>query len=51
MMLKCMVKGRIKIEFSYYKVINNVESFLEIWGINEVLCVIIIIDGVLFFTF
>ncbi len=49
MMLKCMVKGRIKMEFSYYKLINNVESFLEIWGINEVLCVTD--DGVLFFNF
>ncbi len=38
---------RIKMEFSYYKLINNVESFLEIWGINEVLCVTD--DGVLFF--
>lgn len=49
MMLKCMVKGRIKIEFSYYKLINDVERFLRIWGINEVLCVFD--DADLFFTF
>jgi hypothetical protein len=33
-MLKCMVKGRIKMEFSYYKLINNVESFSGILCIN-----------------
>ncbi len=49
LMLKGMVKGRITMEFTYYKLINNVESFLGIWGINEVLCVID--DGVLFFQF
>ncbi len=49
LMLKGMVKGRITMEFAYYKLINNVESFLGIWGINEVLCVID--DGVLFFQF
>jgi len=48
-MLKCMVKGRIKIEFSYYKLINDVERFLRIWGINEVLCVFD--DADLLFTF
>ncbi len=27
LMLKGMVKGRITMEFAYYKLINNVESF------------------------
>ncbi len=40
MMFQCLVKGRLKIEFAYYRLINNVVFFCDVWGVNEVLCII-----------
>ncbi len=39
-MFQCLVKGRLKIEFAYYRLINNVVFFCDVWGVNEVLCII-----------
>lgn len=40
MIFKGLVAARLRIEHAYYKMVNCVESFMYIWGINEVLCTV-----------
>jgi len=37
---KGLVAARLRIEHADYKIIKCVESFMYIWGINEVLCTV-----------
>jgi len=37
MIFKGLVEARLTIEHAYYKMVNGVETFMYIWGINEVL--------------
>lgn len=37
---KGLVAARLRIVHAYYKMIKCVESFMCIWGINEVLCTV-----------
>jgi len=34
------VAARLRKEFAYYSLTNNIPAFCEIWCINEVLCVV-----------
>ena len=36
--LKGMVGCRVKVEFAYYKLVNDVDSFLGIWALGGLLC-------------
>lgn len=40
MMFRRLVEGRLKIEFAYYRLTNNVVLFCDVWSINEVLCTV-----------
>lgn len=48
---KVLVAARLRIEHAYYKIIKCVESFMYIWGINEVLCTVDDDDDDLLLTF
>jgi len=39
-MFRKLVEGRLKVEYAYYDIVNDVRSFIEIWCINDVLCTI-----------
>lgn len=39
-MCMSLVAARLRMEFTYYSLTNNVSAFCEIWCINEVLCVV-----------
>lgn len=39
-MLKWLIVGRLKIQFAYYKLTNNLWGFCEVWCVNEVLCML-----------
>ncbi len=39
-MLKWLIVGRLKIEFAYYRLTNNLWGFYEVWCVNEVLCML-----------
>lgn len=30
--------ARLKVEFAYYKMVDCLPKFVDIWGVNEVLC-------------
>lgn len=34
------VAARLKVEFAYYKLVDRIPKFIEIWGVNEVLCTV-----------
>jgi len=36
--LKALIATRIKAEFAYFKLMNNMDTFIEIWALNDVLC-------------
>lgn len=36
--LKGMVAARIKIEFGYFKLVNNIMDFSAIWSVGTFLC-------------
>lgn len=36
--LKGMVAARIKIEFAYFKLVNNIIDFSAIWSVGSFLC-------------
>jgi len=40
MMFRRLVEGRLKIEFAYYRLTNNVVFFCDVWSTNEVLCTV-----------
>ncbi len=33
-----LVASRIRVEYAYYKLVESLPKFRELWGINEVLC-------------
>ncbi len=35
---RSMVNARIKIEYTYFKLINDIQMFSEIWSVGGVLC-------------
>ncbi len=35
-----LVAARLRIEHAYYKLIKRVEVFIDVWGINDVLCTV-----------
>ncbi len=37
---KGLVAARLRIEHAYYKMIKCMETFMYIWGLNEVLCTV-----------
>lgn len=39
-MFKRLIAGRLKIEFAYYKLTNNLLGFCDVWRVNEVLCML-----------
>ncbi len=39
-MFKALITARIRTEFAFYKIINNVMVFNDIWGIDKLLCVV-----------
>lgn len=47
--LKGLVAARIKVEFSYFKMVNNVLEFSTVWTVGKVLCEIV--DEVLILYF
>lgn len=36
--LKALIATRIKAEFAYFKLMNDMDKFIEIWALNDVLC-------------
>lgn len=46
MMFRKLVGGRLKIEFAYYKLVNNEMFFCNIWCFKDILCVVF--EGQLF---
>lgn len=36
-----MLKARLKIDFDFYSITNNVEEFLHIWVYENVLCSVV----------
>ncbi len=36
--LKGLLKSRIKIEFTYYKLVNDMEMFKGKWAVNHCIC-------------
>lgn len=40
MMFRHLVQGRLKLEFAYYKLTNNLVWFCDVWCFNEVLCTV-----------
>ncbi len=36
--MKGMVRCRFKVEFAYYKLVNDVQSFLGVWGPGGLIC-------------
>ena len=40
LMAKGLVAARLRIEFAYYKMISQLEQFIEMWGQEEALCTI-----------
>ena len=39
-MLEGMFAARLRVEFAYYKLVNNIDLFLSIWGIKRRLCLV-----------
>jgi len=39
-MFKKLVAGRLKIEFAYYSLVNNERGFIDLWCVNDALCVV-----------
>lgn len=39
-MFRGLVAARLRIEFTYYKMISEMEEFVSIWGVGNVLCVV-----------
>ncbi len=39
-MFKALITARIRAEFAFYKMINNVMVFNDIWGIDKLFCVV-----------
>ena len=35
-----MLAARLRVEFAYYKLVNNIELFMGIWGIQRLLCLV-----------
>ncbi len=33
-----LVAARLKVEFAYYKMVDCLPKFVDIWAVNEVLC-------------
>ncbi len=33
-----LVAARLQVEFAYYKLVDCLPKFVDIWGVNEVLC-------------
>lgn len=53
-MFRRLVAGRLKLEYAYYNIVNDVRSFIEIWCVNEVLCTIyddVIVLNLIFFLY
>jgi len=40
LMFKTLITARIRAEFAFYKMTNNVMVFNDIWGIEQMLCVV-----------
>ncbi len=38
LILKGLIKSRINIEYSYYKLVNNLQMFNQKWGVNQCIC-------------
>ena len=38
LVLQGLLKARLKIEHSYYKMVDNLQTFSRMWGIGGVLC-------------
>ena len=36
--LKGLVAARLRVEFAYYKLVDNLETFVSLWAQEEVLC-------------
>jgi hypothetical protein len=39
-MLEGMLAAKLRVEFAYYKLVNNVDLFMIIWGIHSLLCLV-----------
>ncbi len=37
---RILIANRIKTEFAYFKLTNNLDRFIEIWALNNVLCTV-----------
>ena len=35
-----LVTARLRIEFSFYKLVGKVEGFVDVWGVRGALCVV-----------
>ncbi len=35
---KGLVATRVKIEYAYYKLVDDMDCFMDIWGVGKVLC-------------
>lgn len=38
LMFRNLVAARLKIEFTYYKMVADLEEFVSVWGVGDVLC-------------
>ncbi len=38
LILKGLIKSCINIEYSYYKLVNNLQMFYQKWGVNQCIC-------------
>lgn len=41
--------ARLKIEFAYYKMVSDIDEFILIWGVGNVLCNVVNESLFLFF--
>jgi hypothetical protein len=39
-MLEGMLAARLRVEFSYYKLVNNIGLFMSILGLQKLLCLV-----------
>jgi hypothetical protein len=43
-MLEGMLAARLRVEFAYYKMVNNIDLFMTIWDIQRLLCLVTVGD-------
>lgn len=38
LILKGLIKSRLKIEYAFYHLLEELETFSNIWGVNQCIC-------------